>query len=143
MLCAKRTQKLIQEGCSQAPPALELHGRNEELWGVKADFQSRAMSTEGNSEVEAVAGDPDVPQWGVVERADGPAEPSIPDVEDLWLGASLQKTPSASAFPPSMPLPTRDIPSKKGEREKTWGTEIYKRNNLTQLDTRLSGQWVD
>ena len=77
-----------------------------------------------------------------MERADGPAEPSGSDVEDLWLGASLQETPSASAFPPSMPLPTRDIPGEKGEREKTCRTEIYKRNNFTQLDTRLDTEWT-
>lgn len=110
------------------------------------------------------------PQWGVIQRADGPTEPSGLDVKVPCVGASLQETgepmPSASAFslgsngtslqrsgrrqsPPlphtrgtGMPLTLIGILDENREKDRTRRPEIHKGDNLTHLGTTLYCEWT-
>lgn len=128
MPCTRNFRRLIWGRCSQAPLALQFSREEDELRGVRQTQTEASASTERNSEAWAAAGPRCSPVR--VKRPMAQQNPSFSLSRRGPVGGSIApRAPSASAFPAVCPSPPEAFLVRKGEEEKTWRTEIYKRNN--------------
>lgn len=127
MPCARRTQKLIQGRCSQAPLALQFQEKEDELRAVKADFQTELGYVHWEELRSAGSGR-------------GPRCSPLRAEEGWWPSRTLPsaymsrtcrwehrtKSPFSISLPCGMPLPTRAFLVRKGRRKRPEGLRYTK-----------------